>query len=274
METCRFGRFDLRPAQRQLLADGQAVALGARAFDVLWALVERRDRVVPSAELFEVIWPGLVVEENNVRQQMAALRKVLGQGAIATVPGRGYRFVLPLIEVDAPLPRPTSSAHRPVIAVLPFVNLSGDSSQNYLSDAIAQDIISGLSRHRWLNVMARNVTFGYGESNPELHRLTRELGAGYAVQGSVRRAGSRIRISAELIELETMNSCWTDRYDRELEQVFEVQDEITDNLVAQLEPEIGEMERQKVVRARRTDLQAWDCYHLGVAHFFSIHRSG
>lgn len=268
MDSCHFGRFALQPAQRQLLADGHAVALGARAFDVLWALVERRDRVVPSTELFEVIWPGLVVEENNVRQHVAALRKVLGQSVIATIPGRGYRFVLPLIEDAPPLPPSPTRAHRPVIAVLPFVNLSGDSSQDYLSDAIAQDIISGLSRHRWLNVMARNVTFGYGGSNPELHRLTCELGAGYAVQGSVRRAGSRIRVSAELIDLETMNSSWTDRYDRELEQVFEVQDEITDSLVARLEPEIGEMERQKVVRARRTDLQAWDCYHLGVAHFF------
>lgn len=251
-----------------MLTDGQPATLGARAFDVLIALVERRDRVVAASELFDLIWPGLIVEENNLRQQVAALRKVLGQTAITTVPGRGYRFVLPLAEGAGPAPAVSHEEQRPTIAVLPFANLSGDSSQEYFSDAVTQDIISGLSRHRWLNVLARNSTFGYRGVRHDLNRLQLEVGASYAVQGSVQRAGSRLRITVELIDLESMNSCWTDRYDRDVEQVFEVQDEITDNLVARLEPEIGEMERQRVVRARRTDLRAWDCYHLGVAHFF------
>lgn len=269
MDTFRFGRFELRSAQRQLLVDGQPAALGGRAFDVLLALIERRDRVVAAPELFDLIWPGLVVEENNLRQQVAALRKILGQTAITTVPGRGYRFVLPLDGGAGPQPSvPEEGRDRPVIAVLPFANLSGDSAQDYFSDAVTQDIISGLSRHRWLTVLARNATFGYRGTESDLQRLRRELGANYGVQGSVRRSGSRIRVTAELMDLENMNSCWTDRYDCDIEQVFEVQDEITDNLVARLEPEIGLIERQRVVRARRTDLRAWDCYHLGVAHFF------
>lgn len=249
--------------------DGKAATLGSRAFDVLLALVEHRDRVVTGKQLFEWIWPGLVVEENNLRQQIAALRKVLGDHAIATIPGRGYRFVLPANGEDeqgrdaAPARR-----DRAVVAVLPFSNLSGDSSQDYFSDAITHDIISGLSRHRWLTVLGRNTTFGYRGPAPDLDRLRRELGAGYVVQGSVRRAGSRIRVSAELIDLDNMNACWTDRYDREFEQVFEVQDEITDMIVARLEPEIGQIERRRVAHARRTDLHAWDCYHLGVAHFY------
>lgn len=269
MDTFRFGRFELHPSQRQLLVDGQPAALGSRAFDMLLALVEHRDRVVTGKQLFEWIWPGLVVEENNLRQQIAALRKVIGDNAIATIPGRGYRFVLPLQGEDEQRAGATRSKRdRAVVAVLPFTNLSGDSAQDYFSDAITHDIISGLSRHRWLTVLGRNTTFGYRGPAPDLERLQRELGASYVVQGSVRRAGSRIRVSAELVDLENMNACWTDRWDRELEQVFEVQDEITDMLVARLEPEIGQIERQRVARARRTDLHAWDCYHLGVAHFY------
>jgi TolB-like protein/Tfp pilus assembly protein PilF len=267
VDTFRFGRFELQPSQRQLLVDGNAAALGSRAFDVLLVLVEHRDRVVTSKQLFESIWPGLVVEENNLRQQIAALRRVLGEGAIATVPGRGYRFVIPLDSADGQEVQ-RRKRDRAVVAVLPFTNLSGDSSQDYFSDAITHDIISGLSRHRWLTVLGRNATFGYRGLAPDLERLQRDLGASYVVQGSVRRAASRIRVSAELVDLENMNACWTDRYDRDLEQVFEVQDEITDMLVARLEPEIGQIERQRVVRARRTDLHAWDCYHLGVAHFY------
>jgi TolB-like protein len=269
VDNFRFGRFELQSARRQLLVDGKPAPLGGRAFDVLLTLVEHRDRVVTGNQLFELIWPGLVVEESNLRQQVAALRKVLGQGAIATVPGRGYRFVLPVDATGGPLPDISRSTRdRAVVAVLPFTNLSGDTAQDYFSDAMTHDIISGLSRHRWLTVLARNATFGYRAPDNDLDRLRRELGASYAVQGSVRRAGSRIRVSAELIDLENMKACWTDRYDREAEQVFEVQDEITDMLVARLEPEIGQIERQRVARSPRADLRAWDCYHLGVAHFY------
>lgn len=270
MDTIRFGRFEIQPAQRQLLVDGERAVLGGRAFDVLLALVEHRDRVVSGRQMFELIWPGQVVEENNLRQQVAALRKVIGQAAIATVPGRGYRFIVPLDEPGMPQPpkEPPSSGSRAVVAVLPFTNLSGDSAQDYFSDAITHDLISGLSRHRWLTVLGRNATFGYRDQGTDLYRLQRELGASYAVQGSVRRANTRVRVSAELVALDNMNVCWTDRYDRELEQVFEVQDEITEMLVARLESEIGQVERQRVVRAPRTDLRVWDCYHLGVAHFY------
>lgn len=267
VDIIRFGRFEVQAAQRQLLVDGKPAALGGRAFDVLLVLAEHRDRVVSAKELFELIWHGLVVEENNLRQQVAALRKVLGRAVIATVPGRGYRFVVPLEQAGVPADT-RRCPDRPVVAVLPFANLSGDNEQDYFSDAITHEIISGLSRHRWLTILGRNATFGYRGPEPDLHRLARELGASYAVQGSVRRAGPRLRVSAELIDLENMNACWTDRYDRGLDQVFEVQDEITEMIVARLEPEIGQIERQRVVRARRTDLRAWDCYHLGVAHFY------
>ncbi len=110
MLTYRFGRFELRPATRQLLVDEQPAALGARAFDLLLALIERRDRLVTKDELLELVWPGLVVEENNLQVQVSALRKLLGQDAIATVAGHGYRFTLEPTQVDAPQPSPAPVA--------------------------------------------------------------------------------------------------------------------------------------------------------------------
>ena len=108
--TYQFGRFELRPATRQLLVDQAPATLGARAFDLLLALIERRDRLVTKDELLELVWPGLVVEENNLQVQVSALRKLLGQDAIATVAGRGYRFTLEPSQVDAPQPSPARVA--------------------------------------------------------------------------------------------------------------------------------------------------------------------
>ena len=243
--------------------------LGARAFDLLLALIERRDRVVSGRELFNLIWPGLVVEENNLRQQVATLRRLLGSRAIATIAGRGYRFTM----VPAPGSGPGDrlSQHpttRPIVAVLAFANLSAEAGQEYFSDAMTQDIITSLSKHRWLTVLARNTTFGYKNLTMDVRQIGSALGADYVVEGSVRRAASRLRVTAELVDARTGDTLWAERYDRDLADVFEVQDEITDTLVARLEPEIGSAERQKVIRGPRTDLQAWDCYHLGVAHFF------
>ncbi len=157
---------------------------------------------------------------------------------------------------------------KPTIAVLPFTNLSGDPGQEYFSDAIAQDVLSALSKHRWLNVVARNTSFGYRGRSVDARTLHAELGATYVVEGSVRRAGGRIRVAAQLVDAATGTQTWSERYDREVEDVFAVQDDITERIVARLEPEIGFSERQKVARRRHADLHAWDCLHLGLAHLF------
>jgi adenylate cyclase len=271
MEPRRFGRFEVRPAERRLLVDGEQATVGARAFDLLLALLDRRDRVVSTVELVELIWPGVVVEENNLRQQVAALRRVLGAEAVVTVPGRGYRFGLAPEGPDSrnlDATHAISTAARLSIAVLPFTNLSGDASQEYFSDAVTQDIITGLSKHRWLTVLARNTVFSYKHVAVDVRDLARELGVGYVVAGSVQRAGARLRITAELIDADLGSACWSERYDRDLADVFEVRDEITVTIVGRLEPEIGSAERRKVVRRTPSRLEAWDCYHLGVAHFY------
>lgn len=264
MDSYRFGRFEVRCAERQLLADGAPVPIGARGFDLLLALLQRRDRVVGSEELLRLIWPGLVVEENNLRQQVAALRRVLGAPAVATVPGRGYRFCLAM-QGDGPGAPPGA---RPAVAVLPFANLSGDAAQEYFADAMTQDILTALSKHRWLTVIARNTVFGYKNVAVDVRKVAADLGAQYVVTGSVRRGGAKLRLTAELIDAASGSTCWSERYDRDLWDVFAVQDEITSMIVGRLEPEIGFAERQRVARAPRANLRAWECFHLGVWHFF------
>lgn len=266
MECYRFGRFEVHCAQRQLLADGEPVPIGARGFDMLLALLQRRDRVVPGKELFDLIWPGLVVEENNLRQQVAVLRRVLGPQAIATVPGRGYRFCL-AIEPDAHA-TVSAAVSRPVVGVLPFTNLSGDPGQEYFADAITQDITTALSKHRWLTVIARNTMIGYKHFAIDVRKVSADVGARYMVAGSVQRAAAKLRVTAELIDAANGSTCWSERYDRDAADVFEVRDEITSMIVGRLEPEIGFSERERVTRGSRADLRAWECFHLGVWHFF------
>ena len=295
----RAGRFEIRPAERAISAAGHAVALGARAFDTLLALIERRERVVAMQELMDLVWPGLVVEENNLRQQVAALRKTLGPQAIVTIPGRGYQFGLALDgQVDAgnpgvddaalALPAAMATAHhtdgagapnesrvhgragRSMVAVLAFENLSGDPAQEYFSDGITQDIATRLSKFRWLTVLGRAATHVYKGRALDVRRIADQLHAGYVVAGSVRRGGDRVRVTAELLDGGSADSKWSGQYDRELKDIFAVQDAITENIVAQLEPQIGLAERQRVAHTQRADLQGWDCFHLGVAHFYKF----
>ena len=173
---------------------------------------------------------------------------------------------------DTPQPQGAKQARsdKPTIAVLCFDNMSGDPEQEYFSDGITEDIITALSKHRWLSVIARNTSFGYKGRPVDIRRLADELGADYVVEGSVRRAGDRIRVSAQLIDTETGNHLWAERFDRRLEDIFDVQDEITEKITGRVEPEVGAAERERVARAPRRDLRAWDYYHLGVAHFYKF----
>lgn len=165
---------------------------------------------------------------------------------------------------------PPQTSNKPSVAVLPFDNMSGNPSEDYFADGISEDIITALSKHRWLNVTARNTTFGYRGKSPDLKKLGAELGVGYFVKGSVRRAGARIRVTAQLIDASTGTHLWAEKYDGGVEDIFDVQDEITRTIAAHVEPEVGLAERQKAARKPSTNLKAWDCYHLGIAHFYKF----
>jgi len=223
------GGFEVRPAERRVLAHGEPVALGARAFDLLLALIEHRDRVVGKDELLARVWPGTVVEENNLTVQVSSLRKVLGNDAITTVAGRGYRFTLPLRDAEtgpAVWPSTTASSSRdlPVIAVLAFDNLSIDPEMQFFSDGVSEEIIQRLSRGANLKVIGRTSSFQFrGERKAE---AAERLNCAYVLDGAIRRAAGRVRISAHLVEAASRTTLWSDSYDRGLEDIFAVQDDI------------------------------------------------
>ncbi len=176
---------------------------------------------------------------------------------------------------DAPTSElPLAETDKPSIAVLPFDNMSGDKEQEFFADGMTEDIITALSKHRWLRVIARNSTFKFKGKAVDIRQIAAELGARYVVEGSVRRSGQRLRITAQLIDAATRDHLWAERYDRSLEDIFDLQDEITDTIVGRVEPELGAAERHRVDRKPRTNLQAWDCFHLGMSHFYKFTVEG
>src|SRR5262249_10386771 len=232
------------------------IALRRKSFELLRYLVENPDRVVTKEELLKAIWPDVVVTDESLTQCVSEVRQAIGdskQAIIATVPRRGYRFAAPVLRVAASaraaapgtagvspalLERagetpavPDRMGDRPSVAVLPFANLSGDAQQDYLSDGITEDITTELSRFSELMVIGRNSAFQYKGKAVDLRQIGRELSARYLLEGSVRRSGDRIRITAQLIDAATGAHRWAERYDRELIDVFAVQDEVVRGIV-------------------------------------------
>ena len=249
-----------------MLVDGEPALLGARAFDLLSVLIAHPDRMLGKDELIALVWPGMVVEENNLTVQIAALRKLLGPDAIATVFGRGYRFTLraaPVPTMPALPTVPTSSSpqalhpiserpeitppSKPSIAVLPFTNLSGDPAQDYFADGIVEDITTALARLNVFFVIARNSSFVYKNRAVDIKQVGRELGVQYVLEGSVRKSGNRLRITGQLIEAANARHVWAERFDGALEDVFDLQDQITTNIVMALHPNVR---RAEMARAR------------------------
>jgi TolB-like protein len=157
---------------------------------------------------------------------------------------------------------------RPAIAVLPFDNLSKDAEQEYFSDGITEDLITRLSAWRWFPVIARNSTFVYKGKAVDVKRVSSELGARYVVEGSVRKIGDRVRITAQLIDATTGHHVWAERYDRELKDVFALQDEITESIAASMNPELRQFETERTIQREPRSLDAWECAHRGWWHLF------
>lgn len=288
----RFAAFELDMDRFELRENGAPVAIEPQVLSLLALLVTNHERMVSKDEIHEKIWSGRVVSEAALSSRIRSVRNAIGddggaQRLIRTVHGKGFRFVGEVSDSTGALTLPeqydTKAVHhgaagadptRPVIAVLPFVNLSDDAEQAYFSAAVTADIVANLSKHRWLDVIARNPMLGCDGEQVDVRQLAGERGITYVVEGSVRRAGNRIRVTAQLHDVATGVNLWSDRYDRRLEDVFLVQDEITAMIAARVEPEIGLAERQRVLHAGSSDLRAWDCYHLGVAHFFHFTAEG
>jgi len=285
----------------ELSKHGIPVHSEPQVIELLALLVKNNDRLVTRDEIYKSVWRGRIVSEAALSSRIKSLRQLLGdtgktQQFVRTVHKRGFRFVAEVKNIsktkknnqDLPDSKPQPSdvipisshppsseddyAHieKPSVAVLPFNNLSGDEEQEYFADAITADIITHLSKHRWLQVVARNTMLGYKNKSVDIGELANALHVNYVVEGNVRKAGNRIRVSANLIDASSSHQLWSDRYDRELDDIFDLQDEITETIVARLEPEIGFAERTRVAQVRPANLKAWDAYHLGVYHFFKF----
>lgn len=266
--THRFGPFRLDADAGILFCGSQPAALGQRAVALLRVLLERAGAPVSKEALIRAAWPGLAVEDNNLSVQIAALRRVLDNGAegaawIETMPRRGYRYVGPPIATLKPLDDGRSAPalalpEQPSIAVLPFANLSGDPTQEYFADGIVDDIIVGLSRVRWLFVIARSSTFTYKGQTGDVKRVGAELGVRYVLQGTVRKAADRVRITVQLILAATGAHVWAERYDRSLGDIFALQDEVAMSVVGAIEPSLRQAEVERVTRTRPESLGAYD----------------
>ena len=255
----RFGAFELQPNERRLLAGGEPVVLGPRAFDLLIALVERPGQLVTKEELLDCVWPKLVVEENNLQVQVSALRKILGQEAIATIPGRGYRFTVTLTASNAPLKTLLApiDENLPSIAVLPFVNMSDDAANEYFADGIAEELINVLSKIRGLRVASHTSAFSFKGSKVDIPTVAQKLNVATILEGSVRKAGKRVRITVQLVRVATDSHLWSETYDRELEDIFAVQDDIAQSVVKELRSALlGEKRDSSASAAVKAEVQA------------------
>jgi TolB-like protein len=281
MREARFGPFRLDLSRRELWQGDKLIPVGARALDILCLLVSARGDVVSKDELMAKVWPGIVVEENNIQVHVSALRKALagttnGQALLVTVPGRGYRFVglepeFPVTEARLPdQPEHPPLPDKPSIAVLPFVNLSGDAEQEYFADGIAEDLITALARFRWFFVIARNSSFTYKGKAIDVKQIAREFGVRYVLEGSVRRSADHVRISVQLIDANAGTQIWGERFDRELLDLFAVQDEITEQVAGAIEPELLKAEGGRAIARSPGNLSAWDLVRQGTWHFHQL----
>lgn len=285
-----FEDFVLDTDRWELTRKGEAVTVSPKVFDLLVHLVRNRTRVVGKDDLLDVVWKGWCVSESTLSSHINWARTALGdsgrdQRLIRTVARRGFRFVGEVLE-DSPLEPPAETvpaapaagphvegpnllADRPSIAVLPLLNLSGQPDQDYFIDGIAEDIISELSRCRWLFVIARNSSFIYKDRSVDAREVSRDLGVRYVLEGSVRKSENRVRITGQLIDATTGVHVWAERFEGVLDEIFALQDELTASVVGAVAPHL---ERAEIERARRKpteSLNAYDFYLRGLA---LVHR--
>jgi adenylate cyclase len=269
-EEISFGRFRLDLRRPELRRDGQPVRIHRRALGILCALAEAKGEIVSRDELMARLWPGRIVEEGNLHVHVSALRKSLdehgeGHSFVITVPGRGYRLadltgLRSAQMAEGSLPPQLPLPDKPSIAVLPFQNISGDPEQEYFAEGMVEEIITALSRIRWLFVIARNSSFIYRGQAVDVKQIGRELGVRYVLEGSVRKAGERVRITAQLIEAETGTHLWADRFDGSLEAVFDLQDQVAIRVTGVIEPALQAVEIRRALDRPRNDPTAYDLY--------------
>ena len=288
-----FDNQTLDTERRELLRDGAPIPVQPQVFDLLVYLVQNRDRVVSKEDLIGQVWDGRTVSDSTFTSRVNAARTAVGdsgrdQKLIRTISRKGLRFVGTVQEQEPsnssrPAERLAEKSHerspsalplpdRPAIAVLPFNNMSGEREQEYFSDGISEDIITALSKLRWFFVIARNSSFTYKGKAVHMKQVAEELGVRYVLEGSVRKSGDRVRITAQLNDVATGSHIWAERYDRDLADVFAVQDEITESIVAAIEPQLYAAENFRARRKAPGSLDAWDLVMRALSHYWRVTR--
>jgi TolB-like protein/Tfp pilus assembly protein PilF len=289
-----FADHTLDTERRELYRGPEPIAVEPQVFDLLIYLMENRDRVVSKDDLIASVWGGRIVSDSTLTSRINAARKAVGdsgeeQRLIRTIARKGLRFVgevrtqptgaepadasgLPPDQVHERSRPALPLPDRPAVAVLPFINMSGDPEQEYFSDGISEDIITALSKLRWFFVIARNSSFIYKGKAVHMKQVAEELGVGYVVEGGVRKSGDRVRITAQLNDVVTGSHIWAEHYDRSLADVFAVQDEITEAIVAAIEPQLYAAENVHAKRKPPDSLDAWDLVMRALSHYWRVTR--
>ena len=272
-----FEDYALDTDRRELQRGAAVVSVTPQVFDLLDYLIRNRERVVSKDDLIDAIWNGRSVSDSALTTRLNAARSAIGdsgqeQRLVKTLPRKGFRFVGSVLEAQRPADAPVADDQmkhqkpvlalpdKPSIAVLPFQNLSDDPEQEYIADGMVEDIITGLSRSKLLFVISRNSSFTYKGKAVDIKQVSRELGVRYVLEGSVRKAGKRVRVTGQLIDASTDAHIWADRFDSDLDDIFDLQDSVTSSVIGAISPEL---ERAEIERARRKpteSLQAYDYY--------------
>jgi TolB-like protein len=267
-----FGQYRLEIERRELRCGAELIELEPKAFDLLAFLVQHRNRVVSKDDLLQAVWHGRIVSESALTTRLNAVRRAIGddgsaQRLIRTFTRKGIRFVGEVTEIaDRALP------DKPSIAVLPFQNMSGDPEQEYFADGMVEEITTAIARCPGLFVIARNSSFRYKGKPIDVNQTARELGVRYVLEGSVRKAGNRVRIAGQLIDSTTGAHVWVDRFEGTLDDIFELQDRVASGVVGAIEPRLRRAEAERAVRKPTASLDAYDLYWRAQAQAYKRTR--
>jgi TolB-like protein/Tfp pilus assembly protein PilF len=287
----KFENYSLDADRRELRCGADQVSVEPQVFDLLHYLLKNRERVVSKDDLIADVWNGRIVSESTLSSRVAATRQAVGdrgeeQRLVRTIARKGFRFIGEVLEdneagsesAPAQIAQTKHATHqnqfsasmpqipdKPSIAVLPFANMSGDSEQEYFVDGIAEDLITALSQFRWFFVIARGSSFTYKKRSIDIKQIGRELGVRYILEGSVRKAANRLRITGQLTDTSTGVNLWADRFDGEIEDIFDLQDRITANVAGAIAPKLEQAEIERAKQKPTDSLDSYDYYLRGMA---------
>ena len=277
-----FEDYALDTDRRELRRGTDLIPLTPQVFDLLAYVIGNREVVVSRDDLIAAIWDGRIVSESALTTRINAARSAIGdsgeqQRLIKTLPRKGIRFVGIVRENEKPT-GPAATDHitqppmpslnlpdKPSIAVLPFTNLSGDALQDYFTDGVVEDIITELSRFPELFVIARNSSFTYKGQSVDVRNVGRDLGVRYVLEGSVRKVANRVRMTGQLIDAASGVHIWADRFESALDDIFALQDQMTESVVGAIAPRLEQAEIERAKRTPTENLSAYDCFLRGMA---------